>query len=170
MEFLKVVEFVLELWLCPCCPIFSRLVINLNVHFIVNYKSGHKICINLRWGWPRTKLHCPLFVLVIKCFGENLLTCELIIWPLCIYSLTLLTKVRRYADRSMRQTKTSQFDFFDDVCGKKFMKCPRVLSLLRGKGLNLGNKQSTILCVLRQQTFIIHSEFWPTSEQLQNPR
>ena len=41
----------------------------------------------------------------------------------------LHTKFRRYVDQSMRQMKTSQFDFFDDVCGKKFMKCPRVLSL-----------------------------------------
>ena len=78
-------------------------------------------------------------------------------WPLRGIS----SNTRRYADRSMRQMKTSQFDFFGDVCGKKFMKCPRVLSLLRGKGLNLGNKQSTILCVLRQQIFIIQCVFSP---------
>ena len=59
----------------------------------MNYKSGHKICINLRWGWPRTKLHCPVFVLVIKCFGGNLWTFELIIWALCIYSLYLSTHI-----------------------------------------------------------------------------
>ena len=45
------------------------------------------------------------------------------------FDIDMYIKVRRYSDRSMRQMKTSQFDFFDDVCGKKFMKCPRVLSL-----------------------------------------
>ena len=64
-------------------------------------------------------------------------------------------------DLSTRQVKTSQFDYFDDVCGQKFMKCPRVLSLLRDKVLNLGNKQSTILCVSRQEIFIIQCVFSP---------
>ena len=78
-------------------------------------------------------------------------------------------KFRRYADRSMRQMKTSQFDYFDDVCGKKFMKCPRVLSLLRAKGMTLVNKQSTILCVSRQQIFIILCEFSPDLREAAKP-
>ena len=79
------------------------------------------------------------------------------------------SKFRRYTDRSTRQVKTSQIDYFDDVCGKKFMKCPRVLSLLRGKGLNLVNKQSTILCVSRQQIFIILCEFSPDLREAAKP-
>ena len=81
----------------------------------------------------------------------------------------MITKFRRYTDRSTRQVKTSQIDYFDDVCGKKFMKCPRVLSLLRGKGLNLVNKQSTILCVSRQQIFIILCEFSPDLREAAKP-
>ena len=83
--------------------------------------------------------------------------------------LDISIKFRRYVDQSMRQMKTSQYDFFDDVCGKKFMKCPRVLSLLRAKGLNLGNKQSTILCVSRQQIFIILCEFSPDLREAAKP-
>ena len=69
------------------------------------------------------------------------------------------TKFRRYADLTTRQTKTYQCDFLKTIHEKKCMKCPRTFSLLRAKVLSLANKQSTILCVLRQQIIILECEF-----------
>ena len=93
------------------------------------------------------------------------------VWGLTpiVHVTSMVVKFRRFLDRSMRQMKTSQFDYFDDVCGKKFMKCPRVLSLLRAKGMTLVNKQSTILCVSRQQIFIILCEFSPDLREAAKP-
>ena len=82
---------------------------------------------------------------------------------------SLHTKVRRYADQSTRHMKTSQFDFFDDVSGKKMHEMSEDLSLKRSKVLNLRNKQSTILCVSRQQIFIIQCEFSPRSPSSRKP-
>ena len=79
------------------------------------------------------------------------------------------SKFRRYADQSTRHTKTSQFDFFDDVSGKKMHEMSEDLSLKRSKVLNLRNKQSTILCVSRQQIFIILCEFSPRSPSSRKP-
>merc|ERR1712155_136391 len=81
----------------------------------------------------------------------------------------VVIKFRRYSDQSMRHTKTSQFDFFDDVSGKKMHEMSEDLSLKRSKVLNLSNKQSTILCVSRQQIFIIHCEFSPRSPSSRKP-
>ena len=79
------------------------------------------------------------------------------------------TKFRRYSDQSMRHTKTSQFDFFDDVSGKKMHEMSEDFSLKRSKVLNLCNKQSTILCVSRQKIFIIQCEFSPRSPSSRKP-
>ena len=69
----------------------------------------------------------------------------------------------------MRHTKTSQFDFFDDVSGKKMHEMSEDFSLKRPKVLNLCNKQSTILCVSRQQIFIILCEFSPDLREAAKP-
>ena len=49
------------------CPISSKLDINLNVHFIVNYKSYEKLYINLDAAGP-SPANCTLavFALVMK--------------------------------------------------------------------------------------------------------
>ena len=72
---------------------------------------------------------------------------------------TLYTKCPRYAGKTLPQAKVGRFDFLKTIKKRKCMKCPRTFSLLRAKVLNLVNKQSTILCVLRQQIFIIQCEF-----------